>query len=204
MNGLSIEEFASKLASKDAVPGGGGASALVGALGAALASMVGNLTVGKHRYAAVEEDVRKLTVRANAAREKLLALIAEDARAFEPLSKAYGIPRDDPDRESVMEAALRRASEPPLEMMRVCAEVVEILSGLIDKGSVLAVSDVGVGAALAGAAMKGASLNVFINTGLMKDAAFAAALNAEADRLLEENISKADSLCAETARRVRR
>ncbi len=204
MNGLSIEEFASKLASKDAVPGGGGASALVGALGAALASMVGNLTVGKPRYAAVEEDVRKLTVRANAAREKLLALIAEDARAFEPLSKAYGIPRDDPDRESVMEAALRRASEPPLEMMRVCAEVVEILSGLIDKGSVLAVSDVGVGAALAGAAMKGASLNVFINTGLMKDAAFAAALNAEADRLLEENISKADSLCAETARRVRR
>ncbi|MDD6261482.1 MAG: cyclodeaminase/cyclohydrolase family protein [Clostridiales bacterium] len=204
MNGLSIEEFASKLASKDAVPGGGGASALVGALGAALASMVGNLTVGKHRYAAVEEDVRKLTVRANAAREKLLALIAEDARAFEPLSKAYGIPRDDPDRESVMEAALRRASEPPLEMMRVCAEVVEILSGLIDKGSVLAVSDVGVGAALAGAAMKGASLNVFINTGLMKDAAFAAVLNAEADRLLEENISKADSLCAETARRVRR
>lgn len=204
MNGLSIEEFASKLASKDAVPGGGGASALVGALGAALASMVGNLTVGKPRYAAVEEDVRKLTVRANAAREKLLALIAEDARAFEPLSKAYGIPRDDPDRESIMEAALRRASEPPLEMMRVCAEVVEILSGLIDKGSVLAVSDVGVGAALAGAAMKGASLNVFINTGLMKDAAFAAALNAEADRLLEENISKADSLCAETARRVRR
>lgn len=204
MNGLSIEEFASKLASKDAVPGGGGASALVGALGAALASMVGNLTVGKPRYAAVEEDVRNLTVRANAAREKLLALIAEDARAFEPLSKAYGIPRDDPDRESVMEAALRRASEPPLEMMRVCAEVVEILSGLIDKGSVLAVSDVGVGAALAGAAMKGASLNVFINTGLMKDAAFAAALNAEADRLLEENISKADSLCAETARRVRR
>ena len=204
MTGLSIEEFTSKLASKDAVPGGGGACALAGALSAALASMVGNLTVGKPRYASVEEDVRKLTVRANAAREKLTALIDEDARAFEPLSKAYGIPKDDPVRESVMEAALRRASEPPLEMMRVCAEVVEILSELIDKGSVLAVSDVGVGAALAGAAMKGAGLNVFINTGLMKDAGVAAALNAEADKLLEENISKADSLCAETVRRVRR
>ncbi|MBR4940564.1 MAG: cyclodeaminase/cyclohydrolase family protein [Clostridia bacterium] len=201
---LSLRDFAEKLASRDAVPGGGGASALVGALGAALASMVGNLTVGKPKYAAVEEDVKKLMTRADTAREKLLSLIEEDAKAFEPLSKAYGIPKTDPTRDEIMEKALEAASQPPMEMMRVCAEVVSILDELIDKGSVLAVSDVGVGAALAAAAMKGASLNVFINTGLMKNAECAARLNAEADGLLAKYIPAADALVSKTEQRVRK
>ena len=201
---LSLSDFTEKLSSKAAVPGGGGASALVGALGAALASMVGNLTVGKPKYAAVEEDVKALMLRAKAAEKKLLSLIEEDARAFEPLSRAYGIPKDDPARESIMEKALYDASQPPLEMMRVCAEVTDVLSEMLNKGSVLAVSDVGVGAALAAAAMKGASLNVFINTGLMKNAATAEALNAEADALLDKYVPLADGIAAETARRVRK
>lgn len=201
---LSLSDFTEQLSSKAAVPGGGGASALVGALGAALASMVGNLTVGKPKYAAVEEEVKALLLRAGAVREKLLSLIEEDAKAFEPLSRAYGIPKDDPAREGIMENALSAASQPPLEMMRACAEVTEILSEMLDRGSVLAVSDVGVGAALAAAAMKGASLNVFINTGLMKNAGTAAALNAEADGLLEKYVPLADGIVSETARRVRR
>lgn len=201
---LSLSDFTEKLSSKAAVPGGGGASALVGALGAALASMVGNLTVGKPKYAAVEEDVKALMLRAKAAEKKLLSLIDEDARAFEPLSRAYGIPKDDPAREGIMEKALYDASQPPLEMMRVCAEVTDVLSEMLNKGSVLAVSDVGVGAALAAAAMKGASLNVFINTGLMKNAATAEALNAEADALLDKYVPLADGIAAETARRVRK
>ncbi|MBQ1955379.1 MAG: cyclodeaminase/cyclohydrolase family protein [Clostridia bacterium] len=201
---LSLTDFTDKLSSKDAVPGGGGASALVGALGAALASMVGNLTVGKPKYAAVEEDVKVLMNRAKSAEKKLLALVEEDAKAFEPLSKAYGIPKTDPSRDEVMEKALEVASAPPMEMMRVCAEVINILSELIDKGSVLAVSDVGVGAALASAAMKGASLNVFINTGLMKNRETAEKLNAEADELLNKYVSLADGLVAETAGRVRK
>lgn len=201
---LSLSDFTEQLSSKAAVPGGGGASALVGALGAALASMVGNLTVGKPKYAAVEEEVKALLLRAGAVREKLLSLIEEDAKAFEPLSRAYGIPKDDPAREGIMENALFAASQPPLEMMRACAEVTEILSEMLDRGSVLAVSDVGVGAALAAAAMKGASLNVFINTGLMKNAGTAAALNAEADGLLEKYVPLADGIVSETARRVRR
>ena len=201
---LSLTDFTDKLSSKDAVPGGGGASALVGALGAALASMVGNLTVGKPRYAAVEEDVKALMLRAKSAEKKLLALVEEDAKAFEPLSRAYGIPKTDPSRDEVMEKALEVASAPPMEMMRVCAEVINILAELIDKGSVLAVSDVGVGAALASAAMKGASLNVFINTGLMKNRETAEKLNAEADELLNKYVSLADGLVAETAGRVRK
>lgn len=201
---LSLTDFTEKLSSKDAVPGGGGASALVGALGAALASMVGNLTVGKPKYAAVEEDVKALMLRAKTAEGKLLALVEEDAKAFEPLSKAYGIPKTDPSRDEVMENALAVASAPPMEMMRVCAEVINILAELIDKGSVLAVSDVGVGAALAAAAMKGASLNVFINTGLMKNRETAEKLNAEADELLAKYIPLADGLVTETAGRVRK
>ena len=201
---LSLTDFTDKLSSKDAVPGGGGASALVGALGAALASMVGNLTVGKPKYAAVEEDVKVLMDRAKSAEKKLLALVEEDAKAFEPLSKAYGIPKTDPSRDEVMEKALEVASAPPMEMMRVCAEVLNVLAELIDKGSVLAVSDVGVGAALASAAMKGASLNVFINTGLMKNRETAEKLNAEADELLNKYVSLADGLVAETAGRVRK
>lgn len=201
---LSLTDFTDKLSSKDAVPGGGGASALVGALGAALASMVGNLTVGKPKYAAVEEDVKVLMNRAKSAEKKLLALVEEDAKAFEPLSKAYGIPKTDPSRDEVMEKALEVASAPPMEMMRVCAEVINILAELIDKGSVLAVSDVGVGAALASAAMKGASLNVFINTGLMKNRETAEKLNAEADELLNKYVSLADGLVTETAGRVRK
>jgi formiminotetrahydrofolate cyclodeaminase len=201
---LSLTDFTEKLSSKDAVPGGGGASALVGALGAALASMVGNLTVGKPRYAAVEEDVKALMLRAKNAEKKLLALVEEDAKAFEPLSRAYGIPKTDPSRDEVMEKALEVASAPPMEMMRVCAEVINILAELIDKGSVLAVSDVGVGAALASAAMKGASLNVFINTGLMKNRETAEKLNAEADELLNKYVSLADGLVTETAGRVRK
>ena len=201
---LSLTDFTDKLSSKDAVPGGGGASALVGALGAALASMVGNLTVGKPKYAAVEEDVKILMNRAKSAEKKLLVLVEEDAKAFEPLSKAYGIPKTDPSRDEVMEKALEVASAPPMEMMRVCAEVINVLAELIDKGSVLAVSDVGVGAALASAAMKGASLNVFINTGLMKNRETAEKLNAEADELLNKYVSLADGLVAETAGRVRK
>lgn len=201
---LSLIDFTEKLSSKDAVPGGGGASALVGALGAALASMVGNLTVGKPRYAAVEEDVKALMLRAKAAEKKLLSLVEEDAKAFEPLSKAYGIPKTDPTRDEIMEKALEVASAPPMEMMRVCAEVVDVLAELINKGSVLAVSDVGVGAALAAAAMKGASLNVFINTGLMKNRETAEKLNSEADALLAKYVPLADGLVTETAGRVRK
>ena len=201
---LSLTDFTEKLSSKDAVPGGGGASALVGAMGAALASMVGNLTIGKPKYAAVEEDVKALMHRAKKAEKKLLELVEDDAKAFEPLSKAYGIPKTDPSRDEIMENALAVASAPPMEMMRISAEVVDILSELIGKGSVLAVSDVGVGAALAAAAMKGASLNVFINTGLMKNRETAARLNAEADALLTKFIPIADGLVKETERRVRK
>jgi formiminotetrahydrofolate cyclodeaminase len=187
-----IEGFTSELASKAAVPGGGGASALVGAVAAALGSMVGNLTVGKAKYADVEDEVRVLMAQADDLRAQLLHLIDRDAEVFEPLSKAYGIPKSDPGRAQVMEDALDLACSVPLEIMRTLARVIEVHARLAQIGSRLALSDVGVGAALAKAALQGASLNVFINTKAMGDRPHALELEEEADALLGTYVVLAD------------
>jgi formiminotetrahydrofolate cyclodeaminase len=198
----SCAEFIEVLASKAAVPGGGGASALVGAVGMALGSMVGNLTVGKKKYADVEADIYAAMEKANALQNELLRLVDEDAVAFEPLSKAYGIPKDDPTRERVMEDALRVACSVPMDIMRACAEVIDLQEEFAKKGSVLAISDAGVGAACARAAIIGASFNVFINTKAMTDRDYAAKVNAEADALLEKYVAKAGEIVAEVYKKV--
>lgn len=179
-----IERFLAALASSAPVPGGGGAAALAGALGIALGNMVGELTLGKKKYADVQADMAALNERAEALRGGFLALIDADAAAFEPLSRAYGIPKDDPARAGVMEAALSRAAGPPLELLRLCAEALDVIAEYAAKGSALAVSDAGCAAALAGAAAKAAALNVFINTRAMAAREAADRLNAEANRLL--------------------
>ena len=114
-----IDDFLSVLAAKDAVPGGGGASALVGALGAALGCMVGNLTVGKKKYADVETDMYLLMAEADSLQKELTALIQKDADGFEPLSKAYAMDKSDPNYDTVMEDCLRRAAATPREIMRL-------------------------------------------------------------------------------------
>lgn len=187
-------EFAAALASKAPVPGGGGASALVGALGAALCSMVCHYTVGKKKYAAVEEDVRGILTEAEALREKLLALVEEDAAAFEPLSRAYAIPKEAPERGEVMERCLREAAAPPMELLRLSCRVIELHRELLDKGSVMVRSDVGTGVIFSWSALYGAALNVKVNTKLMADRAYAEELNAEADELVNKYWKIADQV----------
>lgn len=177
-------QFASQLAAKQSVPGGGAAAAYAGALAAALASMVGNFTTGKQRYAAHEADIQRLLAESERARVRLLQLVDEDARAFQPLAEAYAIPKEDPARAAMLETATEGALEAPLEMMRQTAAVVDILEELQAKGSRLLLSDVGCGAALAAAALRAAALNVFVNTKTLQDRACADAANAEADALL--------------------
>jgi len=195
---MTCEEFLSRLASKAPVPGGGGASALVGAIGCALGNMVGSLTAGKKKYAAVEEDILRLNGEAEKLIAELTGLIEKDAAAFAPLAKAYGLPKDtEAEREEksrVMEACLKDACSVPLEIMRACAKAVTLCGEYSEKGSVLALSDAGVGAAFCKAALQGASLNVFINTAAMSDRGFAAKVNAEAEALLAENTQKADRI----------
>lgn len=190
----SCGAFLDALASKAPVPGGGGASALAGALGAALCTMVGNYTVGKQKYAAVEEDVKALMARAEDLRARLLGLVDTDAAAFEPLSRAYAIPKEDPSRGEVMERCLRDAAAAPMEILRLCCEAIDLHSEMLDKGSVMVLSDVGTGAVLCWGALYGAWLNVKVNTKSMADRPYAEAMNAEADGLVDQYWKRAEQI----------
>ncbi|HIS67552.1 MAG TPA: cyclodeaminase/cyclohydrolase family protein [Candidatus Scatomorpha merdipullorum] len=181
-----IQNFLAALASKAPTPGGGGAAALCGAVGIALGNMVGNLTLGKKKYAEVQEDIAALNAKAESLRADFLALIDADADAFEPLSRAYGIPKDDPTRGEVMEAALLAAVQPPLEIMRKCVKALELIADYAAKGSALAISDAGCAAAITRAACEAAALNVFVNTKPMRDREKAGEINREANELLQK------------------
>ncbi len=202
---LSCEKFVEELASKAPVPGGGGASALVGAVGAALGNMVGSLTVGKKKYADVQEDILALKAKTDKLQAEFLALVERDAEVFEPLSRAYGLPKDTPEQQAektrVMEAALKEACAVPLRIMEKCGEAIELHREFAAKGTALAISDVGVGVIFCKAAMQGASLNVFINTKYMQDRDHAAAANRRANGLLDKYLSLADAIYADVAGR---
>lgn len=181
----TVTEFTELLASPAPVPGGGGASALVASIGAALADMVGELTVGKKKYADVEPQLRALMARAQDLRFRLLQCVEKDAEAFEPLSRAYGIPKDDPSRDAVMERCLRTAAEAPLEIFDLCCKAIELQKEFAEKGSKLVASDAATGAALCAGALYGAAVNVKVNTKLMKDRSYAEAINAHIDEDLD-------------------
>ena len=198
----SCTEFAAELAGKVSVPGGGGAAAYVGALGVALCSMVGNFTTGKKKYAEYEEDVQRMLAEGEQVRARLLELVEEDAAAFYPLSQAYGIPKEDPTRDEVLEKCTKDALAGPLEMMRQIAKAIELLEEMNVKGSRMLISDVGCGAVCAAAAMRAASMNVFINTKGLKDREYAAKVEAEADELLAY-VPRAKAVADEVAAGIR-
>ena len=186
-------EFVEVLASKAPVPGGGGASALVGAVGTALGNMVGSLTVGKKKYADVEDEMWELKAKCDQLQKDFLRLIERDAEVFEPLSKAYGMPKETEEEKAekarVMEIVLKDACSVPMEIMEKCCEAIELI---VEFGSKLAISDAGVGAAFCKAALQGASLNVYINTKSMADREYAEELNKKADAMLEKYTKMAD------------
>ena len=195
---LSCEAFLEDLAGSAPAPGGGGAAALVGAAGAALGNMVGSLTVGKKKYAAVESDILILNRRAAALRKRLEGLVQADADAFTPLAAAYKLPKETPEQQAhkaaVLEAALEGACAVPLEIMSACCEGITLAAEYAEKGSVMAVSDAGCAALFCKAALQAAGLNVSINTRLMADKAHSAALNAQADAMLAEFVPQADQI----------
>ncbi len=195
---VPCNEFVEVLASKAPVPGGGGASALVGAVGIALGNMVGSLTVGKKKYADVEAEMYELKAKCDKLQADLLRLIERDAEVFEPLSKAYGMPRETEEEKAekarVMAIVLKDACSVPMEIMEKCCEAIDIIAVFAEKGSTLAISDAGVGAAFCKAALKGASLNVYINTKSMADKELATELNAKCDKMLEDYTAKADAI----------
>ena len=197
----SCREFVAVLASNEPAPGGGGASALVAALGTALGNMVGSLTVGKKKYADVEADVKALMEKAQALRVKLLACVDKDAEAFAPLAKAYTIPKNDPTRDAVMEQCLRKAAAVPLEILDLSCEMIGLHRAFADKGSALAVSDAATGVVLCWGALYGAAVNVKVNTKAMKDRAYAADLNRHVDAQMEKYWKIAEQVYEDVYRR---
>lgn len=204
----SCGEFTEILASKAPVPGGGGAAALAGAVGTALGNMVGSLTVGKKKYAEVEAHMHTLMEKAAGLRIELLELVDKDAEVFAPLAKAYGMPAETQEqkeeKQRVMEDCLKLACGVPLEIMEKCCEAIELHREFAAKGSRLAVSDAGVGAAICKAALMGASLNVYINTGLMKDRALAKELDERADMMTEKYSAAADEIFEGVCEEIRK
>jgi len=196
-------EFTDILASKAPVPGGGGVAALVGAYGAALCAMAGNLTVGKKKYAAVEADIYEMIDKCSKHQKKLLELVDEDAKMFEPLSQAYAIPKDAPDRDKILEEATLTACQAPMDMMIHCCEMIYIQEEMLEKGSALLVSDVGCGALCSAAALESAAMNVFINTKTMKNRFVAEKVNNRVEEMLKEYIPRARKVAEETMTKLR-
>ena len=185
---MTIQEFLDVLSSKEPVPGGGGASALAGALGNALGQMVANLTIGKKKYALVEDEIKELAERMKGIQGQFTALADQDAKVFAPLAKCYSLPSDTEEEKAykaeVMEARLLDASLVPMEIMDILA----------DKGSRMAVSDVGVGVQFIRTALLGAVMNVYINTKSMKNRGKAEEMNEKAERLIREGTEAADRI----------
>ena len=190
----TCRKFVEVLASDAPTPGGGGAAALVGAIGTALGNMVGSLTVGKKKYADVEAEIIALKAKCDALQTELLNQVEMDEINFLPLAKAYGIPKDDPNRDKVMAEATVIACSTPLKIMELCCEAIECIKVFAEKGSRLAVSDAGCGAVCCKAALQAASLNVFINTKSLKDRVVAEELNTKTLGMMDKYCPMADEI----------
>lgn len=191
-------EFVEVLASKAAVPGGGGAAALVGAIGTALGSMVCNLTIGKKKYAQYEEEVKDILKEAGEIEAQLLKMIDDDAENFLPLSKAYGIkastPEEKAEKDRVLQSALKKACEVPIQIVKTAYKAIKLHERLVDKGSRLAISDVGVGVQCLRAALISGQLNVIININSITDEEYVKKVGEETKKLVEEGTKIADQV----------
>jgi formiminotetrahydrofolate cyclodeaminase len=200
INSKPVQGFLDDLASKAATPGGGSAAAVMGAMGAALVSMVCQLTVGKKNYEAVDADMRALLQRAEALRERLAGMVQADVAAFDTVMAAYGLPKDSEEeksrRSAAIQAALKQATEVPMECARACAEAIALSREAAEKGNRNVISDAGVAVMAAYGALKSAALNVYVNTGAIRDPAFVEQRVAELEAILAANEAATDEIFA--------
>lgn len=184
----TVDRFLDELASQNATPGGGSAAAIIGAMGAALVSMVCNLTIGKKKYAEVEGEMQALLHKAEALRRDLTGMIQDDVKAFDAVMAAYGMPKESDDEKSArteaIQAALKQATEVPLRCCRVARQVIDLGAAASAKGNLGVISDAGVAVLAAYAALRSAALNVYTNAKIITDKAFADAKLAELETLL--------------------
>ncbi len=170
---MSVSAFAEALGSGAPTPGGGAASALVGALGAALAEMVARFTIGRKTYAAVEQQAQEIVQRAEQARVDLLALVAADEQAFQQVSAAYklakGTEEERVQREAAIQAALYVAMEPPTHALRLSVSVVSLAHDIAEIGNATVLTDAACAAIVGESAARAAAINILANVALLKD-----------------------------------
>lgn len=203
---LSCNDFIDVVAGKDPIPGGGSVSGLVGALGAALGNMVASLTVGKKKYADVEEEMEDYILDIRRVQENLKELVQADIEDFEPLSRLYKVkPKTDEEKrrhERQLEGALYDACQVPMEIMRQCGKAIELAGEFARKGNRIAISDAAASAVICKAAMEAASLNVYINTNMMKDKETADRLNGRCAQYIVYYGAAADSVFGYTTNKL--
>ena len=184
----AIEPFLDALASSGATPGGGSAAAIMGGMGAALVSMVCNLTIGKKKYADVETEMKDILAKSEDLRVRLTGMIQDDVRAFDAVMGAYGMAKesdaDKAKRDEAIQSALKEATDVPLRCCRLAREVIDLALAASEKGNLNVISDAGVGVLAAYAALRSAALNVFTNAKMITDRTFAEAKLKELDKLL--------------------
>jgi len=184
-----VTTFLDELASSTPAPGGGSAAALAAAIGAGLVSMVANLTVGKKQYVDVQADIQRILARSEQLRHQCQDLLERDVVAYTEVSRTFKMPRDTDKekaaRDAAVQKALKNATAVPMELAEVCVNILNLCPECAAKGNKNAVSDAGVGALLAEAALRAAALNVLINLGSIKDEAFVQKEQAHLDSLLE-------------------
>jgi len=196
----SIEEFLNRLASADPTPGGGSAAAIMGASGAALVSMVCNVSIGKKGYEAAERELRAVLEQSETLRRRLTAMVEDDVSAFDGLMAAYKLPKATEDdkarRAEAIQRSLERATQVPLDCARACGEVIALSRRAGEKGYQHVISDAGVGVSAAYAALRSAALNVFINAPSLKDRAFAEHAVREIETLLGRAAAESEAVYA--------
>ncbi len=194
----SVEKFLDDLAGVNPTPGGGSAAAIMGAMGAALVSMVCNVTIGKKGYEAVEPEMRALLHESEKVRRRLTAMVAEDIAAFDSIMAAYKLPKATDEektaRAAAIQAGLRLATEVPLKCARVCAEVIALSRRASEHGYLNVISDGGVGVLAGFTGLRSAALNVYINAPALKDRAFAEAATAELERLVAHGAAESEAV----------
>jgi formiminotetrahydrofolate cyclodeaminase len=187
---LSTEAFLDALASGNATPGGGSAAAVMGAMAAALVSMVCNLTIGKKGYESAEAEMKTVLVEAEALRARLLEMVPQDIAAFDRLMAGYKLPKgtdaEKVARSAAIQKGLQGATQVPLDCAVACAEVLRLTARSVEVGNVNVISDVGVGVLAGWAALRSAALNVHINAPQIKDREFTESRLAQLEELLAE------------------
>ncbi|HEV7614534.1 MAG TPA: cyclodeaminase/cyclohydrolase family protein [Steroidobacteraceae bacterium] len=196
----SLEKFLDELAGGNPTPGGGSAAAVMGAMGAALVSMVCNVTIGKKGYEGVEAEMKAVRDESENVRRRLMDMVAEDIAAFDSILIAYKLPKATDDdkarRSAAIQAALRRATETPLECARACAEVIALSRRASEHGYLNVISDGGVGVLAGFAGLRSAALNIYINAPALKDRAFAQEAGAEIKTLVESGAAACEAVYA--------